>query len=86
MGLGLARLLGTWLPAPHHDNMRTAQERNVAVFARWCFRHRIVVVIAWLAVRLSVVGVERAVGSAYSNTFTLPGTASLTRAARSSDR
>jgi len=48
----------------------------VAIFARWCFRHRIVVVIAWLAVLLSVVGVERVIGSAYSNTFTLPGTES----------
>ena len=48
----------------------------MAAFARWCYRHRIIVVIAWLAVLLSVIGVERAVGSSYSNTFTLPGSES----------
>ncbi len=44
--------------------------------ARWCYRHRFVVVIAWLVVLFSVIGIERAVGSAYSNSFTLPGTES----------
>jgi RND superfamily putative drug exporter len=48
----------------------------VAAFARWCYQHRVIVVIAWLAVLVSVIGVERAVGSAYSDTFTLPGTES----------
>ena len=48
----------------------------MASFARWCCRHRIIVVIAWLAVLFSVIGIELAVGSAYSNTFTLPGTES----------
>ena len=48
----------------------------MASFARWCYQHRIIVVIAWLAVLLSVFGIERAVGTAYSNTFTLPGTES----------
>ena len=48
----------------------------MASFARWCYRHRVIVVIAWLAVLFSVVGIERTVGSAYSNTFSLPGTES----------
>ena len=48
----------------------------MASFARWCYRHRRIVVIAWLAVLISVIGIERAVGSAYSETFTLPGTES----------
>ncbi len=48
----------------------------MALFARWCYRHRVIVVIAWLAVLISVIGIERAVGSAYSDTFTLPGTES----------
>ena len=48
----------------------------MASFARWCYRHRIIVVIAWLVVLFSVVGIERVVGSAYSNTFSLPGTES----------
>ena len=46
----------------------------MASFARWCYRHRIIVVIVWLVVLVSVIGIERAVGSAYSNNFTLPGT------------
>jgi RND superfamily putative drug exporter len=48
----------------------------VASFARWCYQHRVIVVIVWLAVLLSVIGIERLVGSAYSNAFTLPGTES----------
>ena len=48
----------------------------MATFAGWCYRHRVIVVIAWLAVLVSVFGIERAVGSAYSETFSLPGTES----------
>ena len=48
----------------------------MASFARWCYRHRVIVVIAWLVVLFSVVGIERVVGSSYSNTFSLPGTES----------
>ena len=46
----------------------------MASFARWCYRHRVIVVIAWLVVLFSVVGIQRVAGSAYSNAFTLPGT------------
>ncbi len=48
----------------------------MAVFARWCYRHRIVVVVAWLVVLGTVIGVDHTVGNAYSNSFTLPGTES----------
>ncbi len=48
----------------------------MALFARSCYRHRVIVVIAWLAVLVSVIGIERTVGSAYSETFSLPGTES----------
>ena len=48
----------------------------MASFARWCFRHRLIVVIAWLAVLAIVIGVDRGVGNAYTNTFNLPGTQS----------
>ena len=48
----------------------------MASLARWCYRHRITVVVAWLVVLLSAAAMERAWGSAYSNTFTLPGTES----------
>ncbi len=48
----------------------------MASFARWCYRHRLVVLIAWLVVLATVIGVDRSVGNAYSNTFDLPGTES----------
>ena len=48
----------------------------MARLARWCYRHRLIVVVAWLLVLFSVVIVEQAVGSAYSNSFSLPGTES----------
>jgi len=48
----------------------------MSLLVRWCYRHRVIVVVAWLAVLFSVVGIERAVGSAYSTTFSLPGTES----------
>jgi RND superfamily putative drug exporter len=48
----------------------------MASFARWCYKHHVIVVLVWLAVLLSVFGIERAVGSNYSDAFTLPGTES----------
>ena len=48
----------------------------MAVFARWCYRHRIVVVVAWLLILGGVIGADRTLGNAYSNSFTLPGTES----------
>jgi len=48
----------------------------MASFARWCYRHRLIVVIAWLVILATVIGVDRSLGNAYSNTFNLPGTES----------
>ena len=48
----------------------------MARLARWCFRHRVIVVIVWLAVLLTVFGVEKIVGSAFSDSVNLPGTES----------
>jgi RND superfamily putative drug exporter len=48
----------------------------MAAIARWCFRHRLAVVILWV---LAVVGIgvgESIAGTAYSNNFALPGTES----------
>jgi RND superfamily putative drug exporter len=45
----------------------------MARLARWCFGHRVVVVLAWLVVLASVVGLQRAFGSSYSDEFNLPG-------------
>ena len=44
--------------------------------ARWCYRHRVVVVLAWVVALVALGGVTRAVGTAYSDQFTLPGTES----------
>jgi RND superfamily putative drug exporter len=48
----------------------------VTSFIRWCYHHRRLVIIAWLVVLVSVIGSERAIGSAYANSFSLPGTES----------
>ena len=48
----------------------------MASFAHWCYRHRVVVLVVWLAVLASFFGIDRAVGNAYSNSFNLPGTES----------
>jgi len=48
----------------------------VAALARWCFHHRTIVVLAWVAVLVTLVAVERSVGDAYSTSFTLANTES----------
>jgi RND superfamily putative drug exporter len=45
-------------------------------FASWSFRHRRIVVAAWLGAFVALFGVSRAVGTAYSNNFSLPNTES----------
>ena len=42
--------------------------------ARWCFRHRRLVVVAWLLATVAVVGVGRAAGSDFGSSFSLPDT------------
>ena len=46
----------------------------MAALARWCFRHRKIVVPAWLIALLLVGGIARSVGSSYSNNFSFPST------------
>jgi RND superfamily putative drug exporter len=50
----------------------------MAGLARWCFRHRYIVLVIWIAAVAVLFGVEKGVGTAYSNNFTLPGTESKT--------
>ena len=45
--------------------------------ARWCFAHRIIVVVIWLGVLAGVNVVHSDAGSAYSNNFKLPHTDSF---------
>ncbi len=44
--------------------------------ASWSFNHRRIVVVAWLAAFAIFFGISRAVGTGYSNNFTLPSTES----------
>jgi RND superfamily putative drug exporter len=46
----------------------------MTVLARWCFRHRFVVLAAWLLLIVVLAVTGRGAGTAYSNSFTLPGT------------
>jgi RND superfamily putative drug exporter len=50
----------------------------MSAIARWCFRHRFVVIAAWVAVLVGLVALSQAVKSNYDNSFSLPGTGSTT--------
>jgi RND superfamily putative drug exporter len=46
----------------------------MAALARWCFRHRKIVLPAWLIALILVGGISRSVGSSYTNNFSFPST------------
>ena len=48
----------------------------MSAIARWCFRHRFVVIAAWLVVLAGLTVLGQAVKSNYNNSFSLPGTGS----------
>ncbi|MEU6230582.1 MMPL family transporter [Streptomyces sp. NPDC047042] len=48
----------------------------MAVLARWCVRHRLVVLLIWLAAFAGVSAAAAVMGSAYSNDYEAPGTES----------
>ncbi|WP_030436393.1 MMPL family transporter [Actinoplanes subtropicus] len=48
----------------------------MAAIARWCFRHRYIVVLFWVAALVGLGVANQAVGTAYNNSFALPGTES----------
>lgn len=50
----------------------------MSVLARWCFRHRLLVVAAWLVVLASVGLGNTSLGTRYNEGFSLPGTESST--------
>jgi RND superfamily putative drug exporter len=45
--------------------------------ARWCCRHWIATIVGWLAIVVVLVGIHSAVGSAFTDKFTLPNTDSF---------
>jgi RND superfamily putative drug exporter len=48
----------------------------MAAIARWCFQHRFTVLLAWLAAVVGLGLLNNAVGTGYSENFSLPGTES----------
>jgi RND superfamily putative drug exporter len=52
------------------------QYGSVARVARWAVQHRRTVVIGWLVLLIGALGVSAAIGTEYSNNFSLPGTES----------
>ena len=46
----------------------------MSVLAQWCFRHRFLVVAAWLVVLASLAAGSTAMGTRYNEGFSLPGT------------
>jgi RND superfamily putative drug exporter len=49
----------------------------VRSLARWCFRHTALTLTGWLVLIVAIVAVHSAVGSAYTDKFTLPSTQSF---------
>ena len=44
--------------------------------ATWCVRHRVVVVVLWVVALVGMTALSQSVGTAYSNSFSLPHTES----------
>jgi putative drug exporter of the RND superfamily len=48
----------------------------MSALARWCFRHRLAVIVAWVGVLIALAGISNAVKTSTDNSFMLPGTGS----------
>src|SRR5579862_9872877 len=46
----------------------------MATLARWCFRHRRLVLTAWILVLIVVLAISHSAGSKFSNIFSFPAT------------
>ncbi len=46
----------------------------MAKLARWCFRHKYLVILIWLALWVAGMTLTRTIGTNYSDNFTLPST------------
>jgi RND superfamily putative drug exporter len=52
----------------------TEERGNMTTLARWCYRHRLVVVLLWVAALIGVGTAATHAGSDYANEFSLPDT------------
>src|SRR5260370_4426821 len=50
----------------------------MSAIARWCFRHRLVVIATWVVVLAGLSVLAQATKSDYNNSFSVPGTGSAT--------
>src|ERR1700730_11118638 len=50
----------------------------MSFIARWCFRHRMAVIAAWVLALIALTALAQAVKAEYNNSFSLPGTGSTT--------
>ena len=50
----------------------------MSVIAKWCFRHRLVVIATWMVVLVGLSILAQAIKSDYDNSFSVPGTGSST--------
>src|SRR5215469_13176378 len=57
-------------------NPTNAKGSFMSAIARWCFRHRFVVIAAWVVVLTGLAALGQAVKSNYDNSFSLPSTGS----------
>ncbi|MCK9893466.1 MMPL family transporter [Frankia sp. AgB32] len=48
----------------------------MSVLARWCYRHRFVVITAWIGLLIGLTVISQVVKSSYDNSFTLTGSGS----------
>jgi putative drug exporter of the RND superfamily len=48
----------------------------MSALARWCYRHRLVVITAWIGLLIALAVMSQAVKASYDNSFTLAGTGS----------
>jgi RND superfamily putative drug exporter len=44
------------------------------IVARWCYRHRFIVITVWIIALVAIFSIATSVGSDYSNSFSLPNT------------
>src|SRR5215468_3147636 len=48
----------------------------MSALAHWCYRHRFVVITAWIGLLIGLAVMSQAVKTSYDNSLTLPGTGS----------
>jgi RND superfamily putative drug exporter len=59
-------------------NPANAKGSFMPAIARWCFRHRLIVIATWAVVLIALGVLAQAITSDYDNSFEVPGTGSAT--------